>query len=154
MRFVIAALLLTAALGDAKEHHYLYAASPGIRNYLEYGGMGIVVFDIDDGYKFVRRIPTWDAPAPGAQAENVKGIAANGHTGIVYVSTIKRIGAFDAVTGKKLWDKEYEGGVDRIALSPDGKVLYVPSFEGPHWLVVDAITGSVLSKITLNSGAH
>ena len=27
--------------------------------------MGIVVFDIDDGYKFVRRIPTWDAPAAG-----------------------------------------------------------------------------------------
>jgi hypothetical protein len=40
----------------------LYVASPGIRNYVEYGGVGILVFDIDNGYKFVRRIPTWDVP--------------------------------------------------------------------------------------------
>ena len=42
-RTVICALLLACAPAIAKEHHYLYAASPGIRNYLEYGGMGIVV---------------------------------------------------------------------------------------------------------------
>ena len=35
---------------------------PGTRNYVEYGGVGLLVFDIDDGYRFVRRIPTWDAP--------------------------------------------------------------------------------------------
>src|SRR3954452_226151 len=99
-RLLVCAVLFCAAAA-AKEHHYLYAASPGIRNYLEYGGMGIVVFDIDDHYKPIRRIPTWDAPEPGKEAENVKGIAASGRTGIVYVSTIKRIGAFDAVSGKK-----------------------------------------------------
>jgi DNA-binding beta-propeller fold protein YncE len=154
MNRVVASILLLAAAAGAKEHHYLYAASPGIRNYLEYGGMGIVVFDIEDGYKFVRRIPTWDAPGPGQEAENVKGIAANGKTGVVYVSTIKRVGAFDAVSGKKLWDKTYDGGCDRISLSPDGKVLYVPSLEGPHWTVVNATNGDVIAKITPNSGAH
>ena len=61
-RALVCALLLAAAL-SAKEHHYLYAASPGIRNYLQYGGMGIVVFDIEDHYKPVRRIATWDPPA-------------------------------------------------------------------------------------------
>src|SRR3954447_13937551 len=96
-RLLVCAVLFCAAAA-AKEHHYLYAASPGIRNYLEYGGMGIVVFDIEDGYKFVKRIPTWDGPGAGQEAENVKGIAANGKTGVVYVSTIKRIGAFDAVS--------------------------------------------------------
>jgi DNA-binding beta-propeller fold protein YncE len=146
--------LLLAVAAPAKEHHYLYAASPGIRNYLEYGGMGIVVFDIDDHYKFVRRIPTWNAPAAGEEAENVKGIAATGKTGVVYVSTIKRIGAFDAVSGKMLWDKTYEGGVDRISLSPDGKILYAPSFEGPHWAVVNAATGDVIAKLEPKSGAH
>ena len=80
-RTLICALLLACAPAIAKEHHYLYAASPGIRNYLEYGGMGIVVFDIEDGYKFVRRIPTWDAPAAGQEAENVKGIAASAQDG-------------------------------------------------------------------------
>ena len=137
----------------AAEKHLLYVASPGIRNYLEYGGMGILVYDIDNGYKFVRRIPTWDLPA-GKKAENVKGIAASAKTGIVYVSTINRMAAFDAITGKKLWDNPYEGGCDRMAISPDGKILYVPSLEGPHWNVVNALTGAVITKVVPNSGSH
>src|SRR5215467_5164651 len=149
----LALLPITTAL-QAKEKHLLYVASPGIRNYLEYGGMGILVFDIDNGYKFVKRIPTWDAPAAGKQAENVKGIAASGKTGRVYVSTVNRMAAFDAVSGSKLWDKMYEGGCDRMALTPDGKVLYVPSLEGPHWNVVDAMTGDVITRIEPKSGSH
>ena len=51
----------------AAERHLLYIAEPGIRNYVEYGGVGVLVYDIDAGYKFVKRIPTWDVPAgPGA----------------------------------------------------------------------------------------
>src|SRR6266404_9726977 len=56
------------------EQHLLYVANPGTRNYVEYGGVGILVFDIDNGYKFVRRIPTWDV-ADGKAPENVRGIA-------------------------------------------------------------------------------
>ena len=40
--------------------------------------------------------------------------------------------AIDAISGKKIWDKTYEGGCDRMAISPDGKTLYVPQLEGPH----------------------
>ena len=36
--------------------HLLYVAVPGIRNYAQYGGNGILVFDIDHDHKFVRRI--------------------------------------------------------------------------------------------------
>lgn len=147
-------LALAAALpAGAKEKHLLYAASPGIRNYVEYGGVGIVVFDIDEGYRFVRRIPTWDLPS-GQKPENVKGIAASAQTGKVYVSTINRMAAFDAISGKKLWDRTYEGGCDRMAISPDGKILYVPSLEGPHWNVVDGATGDVITKIEPKSGSH
>jgi DNA-binding beta-propeller fold protein YncE len=147
------ALLPLASL-HAKEKHLLYVASPGLRNYLEYGGMGILVFDIDNGYKFVKRIPTWDTPADPKKAENVKGIAASARTGRVYVSTINRMAAFDAVSGNKLWDKTYEGGCDRMAITPDGKVLYTPSLEGPHWNVVDAMSGDVITKIEPKSGSH
>jgi DNA-binding beta-propeller fold protein YncE len=156
VKHLIALLVLMAGgwqAALAKENHFVYAASPGIRNYVDYGGIGIVVFDIDKGYKFVRRIPTWEYPA-GKEPENVKGIAANARTGIVYVSTITRMGAFDAVSGKKIWDKPFEGGVDRMALSPDGKFLYAPSFEGPHWNVIDAVSGDVIAKIEPKSGAH
>ena len=41
-----------------KERHLLYVAAPGIRNYLEFGGAGILVFDMDNGHKFVKRIET------------------------------------------------------------------------------------------------
>ena len=46
--------------------------------------------------------------------------------------------ALDLKTERVLWNREYEGGCDRMAISPDGRVLYVPSLEGPHWHVVDA----------------
>ena len=137
----------------AKEQHRLYVAVPGIRNDLEYGGVGILVYDIDAGYKLIKRIPTWDVPA-GQAAENVKGIAASAQTGKLYVSTIKRVACFDLITEKKVWEKAYDGGADRLAISPDGKTLYIPSLEGPVWNVVDAATGEVLSKITVNSGSH
>ncbi len=58
------------------------------------------------------------------------------------------------MTDKLIWEKAYEGGCDRPALSPDGKTIYVPSLEGDHWHVVDALTGEVIEKITPKSGAH
>src|SRR5215470_18170675 len=82
--------------------HFLYVASPGIRNYVEYGGVGILVFDVDAGYKFVKRIPTFDVAA-GEAPENVKGIAASARTNRLYVTTPKRMAAFDLLTEKMLW---------------------------------------------------
>jgi len=58
------------------------------------------------------------------------------------------------VTEKILWEKTYEGGCDRMAISPDGMVIYLPSLEKAHWHVVDALTGGVVKKIVTNSGAH
>ncbi len=137
----------------AGEHHYLYVASPGTRNYVEYGGVGILVFDIDQNYKFVKRIPTWKVPE-GKEPENVKGIAASAKTGRVYVTSLNRMIAIDVVSGKTIWDKTYEGGCDRMAISPDGKLLYVPQLEGPQWHVVDAMTGAVIATIETKSGSH
>ncbi|MEZ4703374.1 MAG: hypothetical protein R2834_23795 [Rhodothermales bacterium] len=131
----------------------LYVATPGIRNYLEYGGIGVIVFDIDNGHRFVKRIPTWDL-VEGVDPENVKGVAASGKTGRLYVSTIKRVGCIDLHTEKMLWDVAYEGGCDRLTLSPDGTVLYIPSLEKGHWHVADAMTGDVLARIEVGSGAH
>src|SRR4029077_7289311 len=90
----------------------------------------------------------------GKDPQNVKGIAASGKTGKVYVTNLTHIIAIDAVSGKTLWDKEYDGGCDRLAISPDGKTLYVPQMEGPLWHVVNAETGDVIAKIETKSGAH
>src|SRR6266481_8586996 len=145
-------ILLTLSLAAA-EQHLLYVASPGTRNYVEYGGVGILVFDIDNGYKFVRRIPTWDVPE-GSKPENVKGVAASAKTGRVYVTSLNHMIAVDAITGKRIWDKSYEGGCDRVSISPDGKTLYVPQLEGPAWHVVNSATGDVITSIVTNSGSH
>ncbi len=155
--FVLVMLIITAGLPrpDAAvgEKHLLYVAVPGIRNYVEYGGVGVLVYDIGQGHKWLKRIPTWSVPADGAP-ENIKGIAANAKTAKLYLSTPKRIACLDLITEKIVWEREYEGGCDRMALSPDGQLLYVPSFEGPHWHVVNGLTGAVIKKIVLDSGAH
>ena len=156
---IVVCVLALALAGErprasaAGGHHFLYVSSPGIRNYLEYGGMGVLVYDMDNGHKFVKRIPTFEIPK-GQEAENVKGIAASAQTGRLYVTTFRRLAAFDLASDKLLWNHEFDGGCDRLAISPDGKILYVPSFEGPHWHAIDAMTGNVIAKIMTNSGAH
>jgi hypothetical protein len=151
-----AAALAAAPLGAltaAAERRFLYIAQPGIRNYLQYGGIGVLVYDIDAGHRFVKRIPTWPLE-PGRNAENVKGVAATARTGRLYVSTIRRLGCLDLATDRMLWDRALEGGCDRMAIAPDGALLYVPSFEGPHWNVVDGATGEAVAKVVTNSAAH
>ena len=152
---VMASPAHSAALSDqaALEKRLLYVAAPGIRNYLEYGGHGILVFDIDQGHRFVKRIPTAGLNESG-QPLNVKGICASAATKRIYVSTPRTVTCLDLVTEKILWEKPYPGGCDRMAISPDGKVLYVPSFEGAHWHVIDGLTGDILHKIVPKSGAH
>ncbi len=158
VRFLIVLLSLTTiACADeaekSREGRQLYVAVPGLRNYLEYGGHGVLVFDIDDGHKFVKRIPTAGIDENGKPI-NVKGICANAQTRRLYVSTIKTLQSLDLMTGKLLWEKTYDGGCDRMALAPDGKVIYVPSFEKDHWNVVDGLTGAVIGRIEPKSGAH
>ena len=60
----------------------------------------------------------------------------------------------DLVSEKTVWEKKLDGGCDRPAIIPDGKLLFVPSFEGPHWNVVDGASGEVVRKLVRNSGAH
>lgn len=131
----------------------LYAATPGIRNYLEYGGHGILVFDMEDQHRFVKRIPSAGLDEAGKPL-NVKGVCASAATGRLYVSTIRTLLCFDLRTEKLLWEKAYEGGCDRMAITPDGKVIYLPSLEKAHWHVIDALSGDILKKLVPDSGAH
>jgi DNA-binding beta-propeller fold protein YncE len=139
--------------GAPPERRLLYVASPGIRNYVEWGGVGVLVYDVDDGHRLVRRIPTLNPP-PGGTAENVKGVCASVATGKLYVSTPQRLLCLDLLSERLLWNREYEGGCDRMSITPDGAQIYLPSFEGPHWHVVDGRSGAVLARIELGSGAH
>lgn len=141
------------AADQPPERRYLYVAVPGIRDYLEFGGHGLLVFDIDDGHKFVRRIPTAGVDEKG-KPRNVKGVCASAATKRVHVGTTHTLMCLDLDSDQLLWEKAYEGGCDRMGITPDGKTLYLPSLEKDHWHVVDALSGDILAKIVPNSGAH
>lgn len=156
-RLSLLSLLVLAGLQVQAEappvHRRLYVASPGVRDYLQYGGHGLLVYAIDDGHKLLRRISTAGRDEAGKPL-NVKGVCANAGTRRIYVSSLRTLTAIDLVTEKILWEKAYEGGCDRMSLSPDGKVMYLPSLEKDHWHVVDALSGDVLARIEPRSGAH
>jgi DNA-binding beta-propeller fold protein YncE len=153
---ILSSVLLFSFLkreSDDAVHHYLYVATPGVRNYLEYGGHGLLVFDMDHDYHFVKRIPTGGLDKNG-KPSNVKGICGNAFTHRVYISTLESLICIDLLNEKKIWEKSYDGGCDRMAISPDGKTIYLPTFEGNDWKAVDAESGNVISVLSPGSGSH
>src|SRR5207248_5188879 len=58
-----------------KETRLLYVASPGIRNYVEYGGVGVLVYDIDAGPRWIQPTPTPEIQN-GAILEKDQGLCA------------------------------------------------------------------------------
>lgn len=144
----------------------MYVAVPGLRRYLEHGGQGLLVFDVDDGHRFVKRIPVagrlrrdivegGELVTAAGQPSNVKGIVASTATNSVYISNLETMQRIDLATEQIIWEYEYEGGADRMAISPDGRVIYLPSLEKEHWHVVDTETGDVITEVRSgNSGAH
>lgn len=158
-----AAASLHAPAHAQRPQRLLYAALPGVGggNNLAYGGAGILVFDIDHEHKFRKRVPLQGAALPpgtddrGAAQESIKGIAAHAATARLYLSTSRRVAAYDLLTDKLVWEETYEGrGTDRIALSPDGATLYAPVLGRPKWVVVDAATGRAIASIDKPGTAH
>ena len=138
---VLLTLLMLGTLATTTkgaDERRLYVAAPGIRNYLEYGGHGLLVFDIDHGHKFIKRIPTAGLN-PDGKPDNVKGVCAARRRGGSTSCTTKTLTSLDLVSEKILWERPYEGGCDRMAIAPDGRTIYLPSFEKDHWNVVEAL---------------
>jgi DNA-binding beta-propeller fold protein YncE len=151
-------LILSSVAGTIKKDapknpKYLYVATPGIRDYLGYGGHGILVFDINNGHKFVKRIKT-SGYHPDKTPSNVKGIAVSIPLNSIYVSTLESLQRIDLATDKIIWEKFIEGGCDRMSISPDGKTMYLPSLEKDIWNVVDCETGNVIKKLDGFKRAH
>jgi DNA-binding beta-propeller fold protein YncE len=139
----------TASAAEVKR--YLYVVAPGIRNYLEFGGAGILVFDMDNKHAFVKRIET--VASKVEKPANIKGVCASVDTRRLYFTTPRSLFCLDLLTEKTLWVKDLPLGCDRMAITPDGKKLYVPSFEKETWNVVNE-DGKLLHTIRTDNGAH
>ncbi len=148
----IASPVAASARAEARISRLLYVVCPGIRDYPEFGGAGVLVFDIDAGHKFVKRIDTTASEV--AKPRNIKGVVASASTKKLHFTTPESLYCVDLVTEKTDWGKALPQGCDRLAATPDGKTLYVPSFEKDIWNVVDAATGKVTTEIETKSGAH
>ena len=116
----------------------------------------ISVYDIDEGHRLIRTIQT--VPSIG----DVRGVAASAATGKLYVayqdvSGIGMIYCLNIYGDEILWNRAIDPGVDRLAINPDGQLLYVPTWEGgsaDHINVVDAGTGEVVRKVYFSNRSH
>ena len=94
---------------------------------------------------------------------DVRGVCASAATHRFYVmynlSSTGYVACVDLTTDEVLWNKmEHSTGVDRGVVTPDGKTLYIPSYEGDtkstNALVVDALTGNVTNEIPIAPQTH
>ncbi len=143
---------LSAAETGAALKRYLYLSTP---DGAQPGGSGrgILVFDIDQGHRFVRRI---DIP----EFREIRGFCGNAAThSVFYSTTTRKVGRFDLESEKLVWDKTYEAGGDRACVTLDGKKLFVPTgwwWRGTNsgFLVLNAENGEVIDRIAVGPQAH
>jgi hypothetical protein len=116
----------------------------------------ISVYDIDRDHRLVRSIRTV------ADVADVRGVAASATTARLYVAYrngqgVGMVYCLDLHADAVLWNRAIEPGVDRLAIHPDGKLLYVPTWEGgsaDHINVVDAQTGDIVRKVQFSNRSH
>ena len=147
-------LLHITARSEDGVHRYLYCATPDGAQMQSGSGKGIVVFDIDNGFKFVRRIEI------ARFANGIRGMTGCLAThSLYYSSSNHELGCYDLEADKIVWEERYQVGCDRSCVTPDGSKIYVPT---GYWdqrpeggfLVVDGKTGKLLKDIPAGKGSH
>jgi len=128
--------------------HLLYITEPGSLEKPGWAnGVGIIVLDVNDGYHFVKRIPTWEY-AGSMSPEQVSGVAASPVTNLIYVAARGRLAAIDMGTDKMVWSVTLDGKCcERPQVTPDGKIVVVGGDLQDYWYEVDAVTGKLIGKL-------
>lgn len=156
---IVSALLVTAAASGgalaAATSPYAARSLYAVNETAKDRG-SISVYDIDAGHRLVKTIPTVPKVA------DVRGAAASAVTGKFYVayrdiSGTGMIYCLDIYADKIVWNRAVDPGVDRLAINPDGRLLYVPTWEGgsaDYINVVDAASGEVLRRVRFSNKSH
>ncbi len=148
-----------AAIAPAQSPRPASLASRGMRHY-EYvfpdGAM--YVYDIDHGNRLVQRVRL-----PGVVG--VRGVAASPRTHMLYISygsdggpgATGHLLGYDLLKGAVVLRRTYQRGIDSMAISTDGRRIYMPdgalSPDGV-WSVIDARSGNVLGTINAGRSPH
>src|SRR5579875_2501798 len=126
-------------------HHYFYDFPNGYMN----------VYDMDNNFSLVQsvQIPT----------VNVRGVVFDPHSGMLYISDGGNGGIdgngslikYNLVTQQVVYNVAYSFGVDSLAITPDGKTIYLPdgslSPDGT-WHIINPANGQVTGTILTISG--
>jgi DNA-binding beta-propeller fold protein YncE len=125
--------------------HLLYVVMPGSLERPGWlNGVGVIVLDPDNGYIFVKRIPTWNYAA-SMSPEQVSGVAASPVTNLMYVAARGRLGAIDLATDKMVWSVTLDGQCcERPQVTPDGKIVVVGGDLKDYWYEVNGTTGKLI----------
>lgn len=139
---------------------YLYAVNQSLAN-----RGSISVYDIDHGHRLVKTIRTVE------NVHDVKGVAVSGISGRLYIAyrTVSGSGpsaslrfpayicCLNLYDDRVLWNKVIRPDVDRLVVSPDGRLLYVPSGESNTFQfinVVDAASGAIIRRVDCPKASH
>jgi DNA-binding beta-propeller fold protein YncE len=152
--------LATECLGSASAGTSMHSIGAGTIQHYEYvfPDGAICIYDMDRGHKLVKSInlPTM---------AGVRGIVATPITHMLYVSYGGDGGGngngfllkYDLVADRLIWTKSYSHGIDSMAISPDGKTIYMPDGELTSdgiWYVIDANSGEETGTIHGGLGPH
>lgn len=121
---------------------------------------GLLIYSIDNNFELVRNIRVPGLAGP-------RGIAIDAASGRLYVSfhgdqseekPVGRVTAIDLNTEQEVWRRDVRPGIDSLAITPDGRKIYIPA--GEHldgetaWAVLDAETGALTGKIPFGRAGH
>ncbi|MBO0880376.1 MAG: hypothetical protein J2P17_08500 [Mycobacterium sp.] len=115
------------------------------------------VYDLDQHHADVKAIRLFDCCA------DVRGITAAAPTHRIYVMYNQNdqghVVCVDLLSDQVVWDHVlHSPGVDRGNVTPDGKTLYLPTWEedpaSPYELAIDAETGTEQARIALPPQSH
>jgi hypothetical protein len=141
--------LLVAAASSPSRTLYAVNQSPATRG-------SISVYDIDRGHNLLKTIPTV------SNVDDVKGVAVSIATGKLYVAYRTRSGVgmiycLSVYDDAVLWNRIINPDVDRLSIHPNGRLLYVPTWEGgstDYINVLDADSGDVVRKVHFSNRSH
>ena len=120
----------------------------------------VSVYDIDNGFRLVESFTLPNT------SRGVRGVAVSPSTHMMFVSYGGDGGgngngsvlAYDLVNKRVVWSVNLKTGIDSAAVSPDGKLLYMPDGENSsdgNWYILDTANGNVVGKIeTPGEGPH
>ncbi len=120
----------------------------------------IWVYDIDHHNRLVGTIKV-------PQIAHSHGVVASPATGRLYVSYGGQGGssgtgsmlAYDLRRDRVLWVRHYKTGIDSMAITPNGRTIYMPQGEAPtdtsrSWSIINARTGAVTGSIEAGLRPH